>query len=40
MPESVNYTTLFAPVLFFLGGVAIVMLINKFIGKQPSKKTK
>jgi hypothetical protein len=33
-----EYTTLFAPVLFFVSGVFIVMLINKFIGKQPENK--
>ena len=33
-------TTLFAPVIFFLGGVTIVILLNKFIGKgiKPTKK--
>ncbi|EAT59649.1 MULTISPECIES: hypothetical protein [Chlorobium] len=41
MEETVKYTTLYAPVLFFVSGVFIVMLLNKFIGKQQSdKKTK
>lgn len=38
MTESVNYTTLFAPVLFFMSGIAIVILLNKFIGNQSSNK--
>ncbi len=38
MSASVNYTTLFAPVLFFISGIIIVMLLNKFIGKKPSDK--
>ncbi|WP_255372191.1 hypothetical protein [Chlorobium sp. KB01] len=41
MEETVKYTTLYAPVLFYVSGVFIVMLLNKFIGKQQSdKKTK
>jgi hypothetical protein len=38
MPEISQYTTLFAPVLFFLSGIAIVILLNKFIGKQSANK--
>ncbi len=38
MPELAQYTTLFAPVLFFCGGIAIVILLNKFIGKGTSNK--
>jgi hypothetical protein len=38
MSDSFNYTTLLAPVVFFVSGVFIVMLLNKFIGKQPSNK--
>ncbi len=34
MENSINYTTLFAPVAFYLSGVVIVFLLNKFIGKQ------
>jgi len=40
MAEIAHYTTLFAPLLFFVSGVFIVMLLSKFIGKQSSKKTK
>lgn len=35
MHETVDYTTLFAPVAFYLSGVVIVTLINLFIGKKP-----
>jgi hypothetical protein len=38
MPEFMKYTTIFAPVLFFLSGIFIVMFLNKFIGKQSSGK--
>jgi len=38
MQHISQYTTLFAPVLFFCAGIAIVMLLNKFIGKNSSKK--
>ena len=38
MPEILKYTTVFAPVVFFVGGVVIVMLLNKFIGKNSNKK--
>ncbi|MFZ4524076.1 MAG: hypothetical protein ACOYOE_00645 [Chlorobium sp.] len=38
MPHIAQYTTLFAPVLFFGAGIAIVILLNKFIGKNSSKK--
>ncbi len=38
MPKIAQYTTLFAPVLFFCSGIAIVILLNKFIGKNSSKK--
>jgi len=41
MSEIAHYTTLFAPLLFFVSGVIIVMLLSKFIGKHSSnKKTK
>ncbi len=36
MPELLKYTSIFAPVVFFVGGVFIVMLLNKFIGKKSS----
>jgi len=29
-----KYTTIIAPVVFFVSGILIVMLLNKFIGKQ------
>ena len=32
MQGIARYTTLFAPVIFFLGGVAIIILLSKFIG--------
>jgi hypothetical protein len=38
MSEFSHYTSLFAPVLFFFSGIAIVILLNKFIGKRPSEK--
>jgi hypothetical protein len=38
MPEIIKYTTVFAPVVFFMGGIFIVILLNKFIGKQSSNK--
>ncbi len=38
MQQITQYTTLFAPVLFFCSGIAIVILLNKFIGKNSSKK--
>ena len=40
MEGIASYTTLFAPVIFFLGGVTIVILLNKFIGKgiKPTEK--
>ena len=34
---AVNYTTIIAPVLFFLGGVAFVIVLNKFIGQGKKK---
>ncbi len=33
MQGIARYTTLFAPVIFFFGGIFIVILLNKFIGK-------
>jgi hypothetical protein len=38
MPEIARYTTIFAPVIFFVSGVFIVMILNKFIGKHSSNK--
>ena len=37
MQQIDQYTTLFAPVLFFFSGIAIVILLNKFIGKKVLK---
>ncbi len=37
MQQIDQYTTLFAPVLFFFSGIAIVILLNKFIGKKSSQ---
>lgn len=38
MEAPINYTTLFAPVAFYLSGIVIVFLLNKFIGKQKNKQ--
>jgi len=38
MQQINQYTTLFAPVLFFFAGIALVILLNKFIGKKNSGK--
>jgi hypothetical protein len=38
MQEFAQYTTLFAPVLFFFSGIALVMILNKFIGNSSSNK--
>lgn len=38
MEDAVRYTTLFAPVIFFVSGVFIVMALNKFIGKPAANK--
>lgn len=32
-----KYTTIIAPAVFFVSGILVVMLINKFIGK-PKKQ--
>ncbi len=38
MEAPTNYTTIFAPVAFYLSGVVIVFLLNKFIGKQKKQQ--
>jgi len=38
MPDIARYTTLFAPLLFLVSGIFIVMLLSKFIGKQSTLK--
>ena len=38
MQEFTQYTSLFAPVLYFFSGIAIVILLNKFIGKNSAGK--
>ncbi len=38
MQELTQYTSLFAPVLFFFSGITIVILLNKFIGKHSANK--
>ncbi|MEI8032744.1 MAG: hypothetical protein WCH05_05315 [Chlorobiaceae bacterium] len=39
MKDLAHYTSLFAPPLYFLTGVVIVILVNKFVGKgTPAKK--
>lgn len=35
-----EYTTIIAPAVFFVGGIFIVMLLNKFIGKQKAQDEK
>jgi formate/nitrite transporter FocA (FNT family) len=39
MTDTFNYTTIFAPLGFFIGGIFLVLLLNKFIGKSQNKKT-
>jgi hypothetical protein len=34
MQDSFNYTAIMAPVAFFVSGIFIVFLLNKFIGKN------
>jgi len=36
--ETFNYTTIFAPVGFFFGGILLVLLLNKFIGKHSGQQ--
>jgi len=38
MADSFNYTTIFAPLGFFLMGIVSVLLLNRFIGKSQNKK--
>ncbi len=38
MPEIAKYTSLFAPVIYFFAGITIVMILNKFIGKNSASK--
>lgn len=38
MQESFNYTTIVAPVAFFISGIFFVLLLNKFIGKNSGPK--
>jgi len=38
MQETFNYTTIVAPVVFFISGIFIVLILNKFIGKNPGEK--
>jgi hypothetical protein len=38
MQEFAKYTTIYAPVIFFVSGIFIVMILNKFIGKQSAGK--
>jgi hypothetical protein len=38
MSEPFNYTTIFAPLGFFLMGIVSVLLLNRFIGKAQGKK--
>ena len=32
-----NYTTIIAPVAFFLAGIVLVIVLNKFIGQGKKK---
>lgn len=36
--DAFNYTTIFAPVGFFFGGILLVLLLNKFIGKHSGEQ--
>ncbi len=36
----VEYTTIIAPAVFFVSGIFIVMLLNKFIGKHKTETEK
>ncbi len=38
MTETFNYTTIFAPLGFFIMGILLVALLNRFIGKSQNKK--
>jgi hypothetical protein len=38
MTEPFNYTTIFAPLGFFIMGIVVVLLLNRFIGKSRDKK--
>ncbi|GEM_PF-264246 len=38
MQETFNYTTIVAPVVFFISGIFIVLVLNKFIGKNSGEK--
>ncbi len=33
-----KYTTFIAPVTFFLGGILVVIMLNKFIGHNSAEK--
>lgn len=33
-----NYTTIIAPIGFFFGGILVVLLLNRFIGKHSSQQ--
>ncbi len=35
-----KYTTIIAPAVFFVSGIFIVMLLNKFIGKHKTEAKK
>jgi len=37
MESPTNYTALFAPPAFYISGIVIVFLLNKFIGKKKSQ---
>jgi len=39
MTDPFNYTTIFAPLGFYIGGIVLVLLLNRFIGKSQNKKT-
>lgn len=38
MADTFNYTTIYAPLGFFVMGVVSVLLLNKFIGKDKEKQ--
>lgn len=38
MNDTFNYTTIFAPLGFFIMGIVSVLMLNRFIGKPQNKK--
>lgn len=38
MEAPFNYTTIIAPLAYYIFGVAIVFMLNKFIGKEKQSR--